>query len=113
MMPEEIVAGQLEAYNDRDLERFLSYYLEDVTVRAFPSGEVLVDRSGPMFRSRYRQLFEESPELHAEVRTRIVHGRIVIDDELVTGFMGGQTRTATAIYDVGPDKIEQVWFVST
>ncbi|WP_436740139.1 nuclear transport factor 2 family protein [Streptomyces sp. BBFR102] len=110
MSPEEIVDGQLAAYNARDLERFLSYYAEDVPVLAFPSGEVLTDRSGPAFRERYAALFAGSPDLHAELVSRVTHGRLVIDQERVTGFMGGEERAAVALYDVGPERIEKVWF---
>ncbi|GGU72841.1 hypothetical protein GCM10010211_43360 [Streptomyces albospinus] len=110
MSPEEIVDGQLAAYNAGDLEKFLTYYVDDVPVYAFPSGDVLTDRSGPAFRERYRALFAASPDLHAELVSRVVHGRIVIDQENVTGFMGGEVRTAVALYEVGEERIERVWF---
>ncbi|MFF9867553.1 nuclear transport factor 2 family protein [Streptomyces sp. NPDC013953] len=110
MSPEEIVDGQLAAYNARDLERFLGFYAEDVPVLAFPSGEVLADRSGPAFRERYAALFAASPDLHAELVSRVTHGRLVIDQERVTGFMGDEERAAVAVYEVGPERIEKVWF---
>lgn len=111
MTPEEIVQGQLDAYNARDLERFVEYYIPDVPVFAFPSGEVLADRSGTAFRGRYRNLFESSPDLRAELVSRVVNGRIVIDQERVTGFLGGPAVDAVAMYEVGAEKIERVWFV--
>ncbi|TCO54040.1 nuclear transport factor 2 family protein [Actinocrispum wychmicini] len=111
MPPEDIVAGQLAAYNRRDLEQFLSYYADPVRLCSFPSGEELADLSGPAFRPRYQALFESSPNLRATVSSRITLGDIVIDEELVTGFMGDRTIQAVAIYQVGPDKIERVWFV--
>ncbi|MCF3102039.1 nuclear transport factor 2 family protein [Streptomyces roseoverticillatus] len=112
MSPEEIVDGQLAAYNARDLEGFLAYYAEDVPVHAFPSGDVLADRSGAAFRERYATLFAASPGLHAELVSRVTHGHIVIDQERVTGFMGHETRTAMAVYEVGQDRIERVWFAT-
>ncbi|MBH1937695.1 nuclear transport factor 2 family protein [Streptomyces sp. AV19] len=110
MSPEEIVDGQLAAYNARDLDKFLEYYVEDVPVYAFPSGELLTDRSGPAFRERYAALFASSPGLHAELVSRVTHGRIVIDQERVTGFMGGEERSAVALYEVGEERVERVWF---
>ncbi|WP_367139235.1 MULTISPECIES: hypothetical protein [Streptomyces] len=41
---------------------------------------------------------------------RVTHGRIVIDQERVSGFMGGGTRTAPAMYEMGQDRIERVRF---
>ncbi|GAA4525277.1 nuclear transport factor 2 family protein [Amycolatopsis samaneae] len=112
MSPEEIVAGQLAAYNRRDLEEFLGYYVEDVPVFGFPSGNELADRSGPAFRGRYERLFADSPGLHAELLSRAVHGNVVIDHERVSGFRDDDTaRFAVAIYQVGPERIEKVWFV--
>ncbi len=111
LSPEEIVAGQLAAYNARDIERFLGFYVDDVPVATFPAGEVLADRSGPAFRDRYQELFDAHPDLHAKLVTRVVHGRIVIDHELVTGIGAGESRAAVAMYEVGKEKIERVWFV--
>lgn len=54
-----------------------------------PSGDILTDRSGPAFRERYAKLFTSSPDLHAELVSRVTQGRIVIDQE----------------------RIERVWFV--
>ncbi|GGS44087.1 nuclear transport factor 2 family protein [Actinokineospora fastidiosa] len=111
MSPEDVVAEQLAAYNARDLDRFLSCYIEDVPVHAFPSGVELTDRSGPRFRERYEALFASSPNLHAELLSRVAHGRIVIDQELVTGFNNSETRAAAAMYEVHEDKITRVWFI--
>lgn len=111
MTPEEIVAGQLAAYNRRDVDEFLSFYVPQVPVHGFPSGKELADRSGSAFRSRYQHLFESSPHLHAELLSRVVHGSVVIDHERVSGFLGGDVREAVAMYQVGPERIEQVWFV--
>lgn len=110
MSPEEIVAGQLAAYNRRDLEEFLTYYVDEAPVFGFPSGVELTDRSGPAFRTRYEQLFNGSPNLHAELLSRAVHGSVVVDHERVSGFLGDEVRYALAFYQVGPKQIEKVWF---
>jgi hypothetical protein len=112
MIVDEIVAGQLAAYNRRDLEAFLSFYVDEVKVYGFPSGAELPDRSGRAFRSRYHRLFQSSPLLKAELLSRIVHGNMVVDSERVSGFMNDESvRHAVAIYQVGATKIEKVWFV--
>jgi hypothetical protein len=113
MTIEEIVAGQLAAYNRRDLEGFLGFYVDEVKVYGFPSGVELTDRSGPAFRPRYQHLFRSSPLLKAELLSRAVHGNIVIDHERVCGFLDDREggRHAIAIYQVGVRTIEKVWFV--
>jgi hypothetical protein len=109
--PEEIVDAQVAAYNARDLDQFLRCYAADVQVHGFPSGRRLADRSDGAFADRYRALFEASPDLHAEIVARVVHGRIVVDQERVTGFRGSEAVNAAVIYEVGPDVIERVWFL--
>jgi hypothetical protein len=72
----------------------------------------MADRSGPAFRERFHAIFESSPGLKAELVARVVQGRIVVDQELITGSLGGETRSAVALYEVGETKIERMWFVA-
>ncbi|WNV86548.1 hypothetical protein [Umezawaea sp. Da 62-37] len=112
MSPEEIVAGQLDAYNALDLERFLGHFVDDIPVLTFPGNELMTDRSGPEFRVKCQELFDANPGLHVKLVSRMVHGRIVVDQELVTGLSSGGARSAVAMYEVGAERIERVWFVS-
>lgn len=103
---------QLEAYNRGDIDAFVNCYVDDVRVHSFPSGEELTDRSGSHFRERYQQLFTNNPDLHAKLINRVVHGNVVIDHEHVTGLADGSEKYAVAMYEIGDDKIEKVWFIS-
>ncbi|PRY34769.1 hypothetical protein [Umezawaea tangerina] len=106
------MAGQLDAYNALDLERFLEHFVDDVPVLTFPGNEVMADRSGPAFRVKCQELFTANPGLHVKLVSRMVHGRIVVDQELVTGLSSGGVRSAVAMYEVGEEKIQRVWFVA-
>ena len=86
-------------------------FADDVAVYGFPSGTEMLTAGDPTFRDTYRAVFDASPMLHAELLSRIVQGRIVIDHEFVTGLRGDQTRTAAVIYEVSDTRIEKVWFV--
>jgi len=103
------VEGQLTAYNNRDLEAFLSYYHPRVKIYDFATDELLIDGHDEM-RLRYRQLFEQSPELHATITNRIHLGNMVIDHEKVSGHMGTNHIEALAYYEVNHQKITRVWF---
>ncbi|MCD8502422.1 MAG: nuclear transport factor 2 family protein [Bacillaceae bacterium] len=74
---------QLEAYNNRDLEAFLACYSEDCVVED-AEGKVLMANKEEM-RTRYKELFEQSPDLHCRLVSRIVVGDYVLDEENVTG----------------------------
>ena len=80
----DAVQAQLDAFNDRDLERFLAAYaggavIEDAT------GTVITEGHDGM-RGLYGQLFTQSPNLHTEIVNRIEVGAYVIDEERTVGF---------------------------
>src|SRR5688572_32884090 len=77
------VEGQLGAFNDRDIERFLSYY-DAHAVFEDGSGNVLVQGHEDM-RQFYGALFANSSRLRAEVVNRIRVGPYIIDEERLTG----------------------------
>src|SRR3954447_16840473 len=79
----QVVQEQIDAYNDRDLERFLSFYASDAVIE---DGEGNITMLGlAAIRDSYGRLFDASPDLHAEVPTRIEVGSWVIDEEQVQG----------------------------
>jgi hypothetical protein len=104
---EEVVQGQLEAYNRRDVEAFASFYADDVNMYAYP--DELIGSGIEGLRRDYEEFFAATPDLHAEITNRIVQGAFVIDHERVTG--GGEELSAVAIYEVEGWKIVNVWFI--
>jgi imidazolonepropionase-like amidohydrolase len=108
--PETVVQRQVEAYNARDIEAFLSFYADDIVVRRLPSGEVAWDGKEAM-RPRYAKRFAENPKLFCTVTQRIVHGDWVVDHELVTGVEGKPRVRAVATYEVRNGLIRNVWFL--
>ncbi len=103
-----LVQRQLNAYNDRDLEAFLEPYAEDVELYEFPS--TLLSKGKNQMRKDYA-FFNTVPNLHCEIKERIIQGNTIIDKESVTGF-GNKPLEATAIYQVENDKIKRVYFIS-
>jgi len=108
--PETVVQRQVEAYNARDIEAFLSFYADDVVIRRLPSGEVAWDSKEAM-RPRYTKRFAENPELFCTITQRIVHGNWVVDHELVTGVKDRPRVRAVATYEVRNGLIQNVWFL--
>jgi imidazolonepropionase-like amidohydrolase len=107
--PEWVVQEQLDAYNARDLARFLAVYAPDALLERQPSGEVL--ETGDAMRQTYGTLFSANPELHCRVLHRTVLGRFVIDQELVTGIADRPYLHAVATYEVDDGLIRHVWFL--
>ena len=107
--PEPFAQRQLDAYNDRNLARFVREYTEDVQVFRLPDAKpAIVGREA--LAAHYRDNRFNLPGLHAELVKRMVFGNKVIDQEIVTGLPSG-TMHAAAIYEVTPQGISKVWFV--
>lgn len=106
--PLTLVQQQLNAYNARNLEAFLEPYADDVELYGFP--DKLLSKGKEQMRKDYAFL-NNIPNLHCEIKERIVQGNTIIDKESVTGF-GNKPFEATAIYQIENNKIKRVYFIS-
>ena len=85
--PDSIVQLSLEAYNNHDFELFMSYF--DDSVAMYNIGECKPYVSGKEAVGKlYKDYFDLSPNLHSEIKNRIVFGNTVIDYEYITGARG-------------------------
>jgi len=109
--PVDIVQAQLEAYNLRDVEGFCRLFAADAEI--FELGTSVPATSGlEAIRTRYAELFAQSPALHSTVLTRTTLGRVVVDLERITGRLGSPVPIdMLAIYEVLDDRIRRVHFV--
>lgn len=103
------VQGQLEAYNQRDIDGFMQWYREDV--RAYDlDEEVCLFEGHEAMRVRYAKLFENKG-LHCILKNRMVLGHSIIDHEQIARDTEGPFFEAIAIYDVHMDgKIQTIRF---
>ncbi len=108
--PAGFAQRQLDAYNARDLERFVREYADDVVVYRLPSTEPVLQGKAA-FAAHYAAHRFNLPDLHAELVNRMVFGNKVIDHERVTGVQPTASEVA-AIYEVTQAGIAKVWFVN-
>lgn len=102
------VQAQLEAYNARDLERFIACYTADVVIED-GAGNLLMQGHDAM-RQRYGPMFAANPDLHCRIVSRIRINDYVVDEERITG-RGPDEVHAVAIYRVAGDLIAHVRFL--
>lgn len=81
----DVVDEQIDAYNRRDADGFAACYADNAKVVGL-DGSLLASGRDEI-RARYGELFEQSPNLKAEISNRIEVGAVVIDEERVTGFV--------------------------
>ena len=86
----------------------MELYADDVEVYIFPDQLLYGDKA--TMRANYARLFDNTPNLHCELKERIVQGNIVIDKERVR--FGDSILEAVAIYHTEGNKIKKVYFIN-
>jgi imidazolonepropionase-like amidohydrolase len=104
----QIVQRQLNAYNARNIDAFLEAYSDDAELYSFPDS--LTSKGKDAMRKKYAPVFEKYPDLHCEIKSRIVEGNTIIDKEYITA-TGRKPLEGTVIYKIKNDKISQVYFI--
>jgi hypothetical protein len=82
------VEEHIQAYNARDLDRFVACYSPDCVMED-ARGTVLA-RGHADFRAHFGRVFADNPELHCEILHRVRVGHYVVDEEHITGRYGGE-----------------------
>lgn len=105
--PSDLAQRQLNAYNLRDIEAFLEPYDDQVEVYRFPNQ--LLYKGKQTMREQYSGMFANTPNLHCELKERIVQDAVVIDKEKVR--FGDRYIEAVAVYHIENKKIKRVYFI--
>ena len=103
----DVVQRQLDAYNARDLDRFVAEFSDTVTVYRMPATEPAIVGKVSFAEFYATQRFNR-PGLHAEIVNRIVLGNKVIDHERISGVQATPFEMVV-IYEVTDNLIQQLW----
>lgn len=107
----ELVQGQLDAYNKRDIDAFCQFFHPEVEVWRLNGTPVKTCSDIETFRKMYAARFENNPELHCELKARTVFNGSVLDEEWVTGVVGQEAPShLMAIYSFRDNLIGYVYF---
>ena len=105
--PTQVVQRQVNAYNARNIDAFLSTYSEDVQIFN-EKGEITMEGHEAM-RKVYAPMFDRVTDLYCNITNRITINNKVIDKEKVR--FNGRYVDAVALYTVENGKITAVHFV--
>jgi hypothetical protein len=105
---EEVVQQNVQCYNGRDIDGFMSTFTDDISLYLF--GEDSPTVAGiDNIKKFYENLFDVSPKLHATILNRIAFDNKVIDHERITGRMGSdEVLELVVIYELKNGKICRV-----
>jgi hypothetical protein len=107
LSPQDVVQRQLEAYNDRDMQRFLDQYSEAIQVFRPPAVIPAIVGKKAFGEFYATQRFNHAG-LHAEVLNRMVLGNKNVDHERIQG-VRAQPFEAAVVYEVNNGLIECMW----
>ena len=110
MTPVDIVQRQVDAYNARDLDRFVAEYSDRIVVVRMPATEPAIVGKIQLAEFYATQRFNR-PGLHAQIVNRIVLGNKVIDHERIAG-VHATPFDIVVIYEIVGTLIERVWSLS-
>lgn len=108
MTPEQLAQEQLDAYNARDLQRFVACYAEDVKLYRPPTATPFIS-SREQLATHYATNRFNLPGLHAQLCGRLVVGNKVFDHERVHG-VREQPFEVLAAYEVRDGLIQAAYF---
>jgi hypothetical protein len=106
--PEAVVQRQLDAYNARDLARFVAEYHDDIRIFRLPATEPVISGKAALAEYYATERFNLA-NLHADIISRIAFGNKVIDHERITGVRAHPFEVA-AVYEVVDGRIVRAWF---
>ncbi|MBB4952638.1 putative hydrolase of HD superfamily [Agrobacterium vitis] len=103
------VEMQLQAYNARDIDRFMPWWADDCQYYIFP--DTLIASGVDEIRNRHIERFKEA-NLFGTLHSRAVVGNVVVDHETVTRTFpdGAGEVDVICIYEIEDGKIKTARF---
>jgi len=111
MTPEKVIQKQFEGFVERDLKKFLSCYKKDVGLYHFPENEPFLKGMAAM-EANYKDVFDNSPNLNAQLISRMIFKNKVIDREIITNRKEVKYREIVVIYEIEDGLISTVRYIS-
>lgn len=105
--PVAVVQRQLDAYNARDLERFLAEFHDDIQAFRLPATAPALSGKAAFGRFYATERFNR-PALRATLVNRMALGNKVIDHERIVG-VGDRPLEMAVVYEVVDGLILRTW----
>ena len=108
MTAEQTVQENLDFYNQRNIDGFISLLSDDIEIINLGENKPTLEGLASV-RGMYGELFSNSPQLHSTILKRIVIGNKVIDHESIVGRNGmSEILELVLIYEIDNEKIIKI-----
>lgn len=104
-----VVDEQKDAYNNQDIQKFLSCYTEDIQVYMLEQGKMITEGKEQL-RAAMTSAFEATPDSRTMLISRMEQNNLIVDHEKITGHETGKAIYTIAIYEITNNKISKLWF---
>jgi hypothetical protein len=106
--PTEVVQENLDFYNKRNLDGFMTSFTDSIALYTFGITEP-VAKGKDAIRTLYKDLFDASPKLYSTILHRSIMGNKVIDHESIVGRKGSDVPIELVmIYEVSGERIARM-----
>nr|WP_293301260.1 nuclear transport factor 2 family protein [Allomuricauda sp.] len=105
--PKEIVQRQVDTFNKRDLDGFVSCYTDDVLAQRFPNDTMYVGKAKML--ANYERFYANTKNAKVEVIKRITIENKVIDEEIT--MVDGRQGHQVALYTIEGGLITSMTFI--
>ena len=94
------------------MDGILKAYAPDSVAYALPSGEVIL-KGHDEIRKKFERIVKPNVKMKAEIVSRIVDGKFVIDKEKISGTSDGKKVEyfGTVIYEITDGLIRKEWYL--
>lgn len=109
MTAADLVTAQFDAYNRRDVKGNMDLFSDEFQIIQFPDNHVLIDGKHAA-ENMYRNLFDHSPALKADIIKRIDYGNRIFVHEVIYGRNGQQEPVEQMfLFEIVNDKIDKIY----
>lgn len=110
--PEQVAQALIDAYNARNVDGIVKTYAPDSIAYSLPGGEVIL-KGHDEIRKKFARILDPNVKFKAEVLSRIVDGKFVIDKERITRTANGKVVESfgTVIYEITDGLIRREWYL--
>ena len=100
---------QIEAYNSKDIKKFIKCYTNDIKVYMLQNNQLLTDGIENLSEIM-KSDFDKNTESKSKILSSIIQGNLIVQQEEITGHIKGKTASTVSIYEITDDKISKLWF---
>ena len=108
-MNSKLIDIQLDAFNKKDINRFLACYHDESQAFMLDTGEVLTTGKEELQKAMV-QSFRDKPDAVTSVMETIVQKDMVVNLEKIENYIEGKVIKVLTLYEVKDNLITRVWF---